>query len=452
MGNFESELRDMFDGAEFQPSEQVWAGVESALAQKKKKGIFMMWQTYGIAAAVVFFITAGMLYKNGYFQSTPGPVDNKPKLTQTEGSTTDSTSIQKPSSNSVSGQQLAGTTEGQEDETINLNANEPDAVDPTQLARIDNQVLVTDQLLTAQVNQTEVTESTLAVPVETNSLRLQLAVPKAYRQSIAATQARWLNSLGVDLSSLTADAEPAVMTPDFKGEQMLNGRLGNNSFNIATMPGNTESLSTQAVDSRFNAYSSINNEEEQALGSVSAGIGFATELSRRLQLNMSLRYTELRVRSSSNAYSEVNGVSYPIYLPLGYDPTNVNFIGRYNLTNTIQGLSVQPTLSYKMAQFGRFDVSVIGGVGVDYFFSYRVKGDLNFLSVRKANLNDSDFIKNFNLSGITGLGVNYRINPSLGLSADINYRYFVPTSSSDTQRRASVLGFGLSVNYFLKRD
>ena len=40
MGNFENELKDMFDGVEYKPSERVWAGVESALAQDKKKGIF----------------------------------------------------------------------------------------------------------------------------------------------------------------------------------------------------------------------------------------------------------------------------------------------------------------------------------------------------------------------------------------------------------------------------
>ncbi|MBO6761039.1 MAG: hypothetical protein JJ909_08725, partial [Roseivirga sp.] len=118
--------------------------------------------------------------------------------------------------------------------------------------------------------------------------------------------------------------------------------------------------------------------------------------------------------------------------------------------NTLQGLSVQPTLSYKVAQFGKFDVSVLGGVGFDYFFAYRVKGELNFLSVKKANLNDSDFIKKFNVSGITGLGLNYRLNEQFGLAADLNYRYFLPTGGGDNRRQSSVVGFGLGVNYFLQ--
>ena len=80
MGNFENELKDMFDGVEFQPSERVWAGVESALAQKKKKGIFFMWQTYGVAAAIGLFITAGVLFNNGFFSNQEDPQFVSPSI------------------------------------------------------------------------------------------------------------------------------------------------------------------------------------------------------------------------------------------------------------------------------------------------------------------------------------------------------------------------------------
>jgi len=464
MGNFENELRDMFDGVEFQPSERVWAGVESALAQKKKKGIFFMWQTYGVAAAIGLFITAGVLFNNGFFSNQEDP-SKQTQLTEKSGEDKISTdSLQRE--DGLNEQLLAKQGKGEnehseakadmpaEDKTL-LAANATNNSDvqlndsgiPTKSESLADQVQTLSAALTENASAEEVLIDTKITP------GLEMAQLKPYKPSLAATKAKWLRGLGVDESALAGMVNVAVESrPTFVAERMVNGRLGSNNFNISEPNNGTAlSLSALAEDARFSAMSNIINNQEETLGSISGGVGFSWELSRKLQLNSSIRYTEMRVKSSSNAYSEENGKSYPIYLPLGYDPDNVNFVGSYDLTNTMQGLSLQPTLSYKVARFGKFDISALAGVGFDYFFAYRVKGDLNFLSVKRANLNDSDFIRKFNISGISGLGVNYRINNQFGVGADLNYRYFLPAGASDNRRQSSVVGFGLGVNYFLNR-
>lgn len=478
MGNFENELKDMFDGVEFQPSERVWAGVESALAQKKKKRIFFMWQTYGVAAAIGLFITAGVLFNNGFFSNQEDPSKGT-QLTEKSGEekiSTDSLNRE----DGLNEQLLAKEGRGANEEPL-AKANVPEehkrlmaSATADEANGVLNSVITTSKDAEFFTDQGQTLSDALmdkgaseGLLIDSEmALNIDMSQPKPFQTSIAAAKAKWLLGLGVDESAMEGmlNRMPDLELNTFVAETMINGRLGSNNFNISSGGGSVPTnsigissgdvgnfLSAEAADRQFSANGYILNLEEQALGSLSAGGGFSIELSRKLQLNTSLRYSELRIKSSSNAYYVEGGESYPIYLPLGFDADNVNFVGAYNLTNTMQGLSLQPTLSYKVVRFGKFDVSVLAGVGFDYFFSYRVKGDLNFLSVLKANLNDSDFIRKFNLSGISGLGVNYRINDQFGLGVDLNYRYFVPTGATDGRRQSSVLGFGLGVNYFLNR-
>lgn len=450
MGNFESEMRDMFDGVEFQPSEKVWAGVEKALNEKKNKGIFFMWQTYGIAAAIALFITAGMLYTNGFFTNQPDPIQGTKQLTESEQQISTDT-LKTDDGN----QQLLAKDGQAEGKGSNTDIQEP--VDPSSSLMTANAAKESVDGESTLINESSLTELAEDVSLEElmvnldRSYDLERAISKPYQPSLAATKAKWLNRLGVDESALAAMIKVAESEPEFVGENSFNGRVGNNNFNISNTANGGQAMVAMAEDANFQALSNIENRPEETLGSLSAGLGFSFELSERLQLNTGLRYSELRVRTTSNAYSVENGESFPIYLPLGYDPDNVNFVGNYDLVNTLQGVSVQPTLSYKLARFGKFDVSVVGGAGVDYFFSYRLKGDLNFLSVRKANLNESDFIKKLNLSAISGIAVNYRLNNQFGVSADFNYRFFMPTGNTENRRKSSVVGFGLGVNYFLSK-
>ena len=460
MGNFESELRDMFDGVEFQPSEKVWAGVEKALNEKKKKGIFFMWQTYGIAAAIALFITAGMLYKNGFFTDQPTPVKGTQQLSEIESEQKISTDTLKQE-DGLNDQLLAGrASDSGKSESIDRSDAETDLLADHTIQNKKDELKQINLAGREQVLKPSVRAFSASKDVGENSIDelvesvilidLERAQIKPYQASLAAAKAKWLNRLGVDESALAAMIKVAEAEPKFSGENAFNGRLGNNNFNISD-PTSSSPLTARAEDANFQALSNIENRQEETQGSISAGLGFSLDLSERLKLNTSLRYSELRVKTTSNAYSVENGLSYPIYLPLGYDPDNVNFVGTYDLINRLQGLSLQPTLSYKVAKFGKFDVSLLGGIGLDYFFSYEIKGDLNFLSIKKADLNDSDYIKNFNLSTITGLGVNYRLNKQFGISADLNYRYFLPGGGGLEKRQSSVLGFGLGVNYFLQK-
>ena len=444
MGSFENDLKDMFDGVEYQPSEQVWAGVERAL-QQKKKGIFFMWQTYGVAAGLALLAAVGFLYQSGFFNQQTNPSINKQltELSKERNTVVDSlkTEEQIIYEQAIDSAQKVDLTNSQ----LTLMAQSNQTVKSDQLKEVPKTISVnaSNQSLLDKGKKEDI------LRFEDEILDFELARPKAYQYSLAANQAAWLLRLGVDPRDLKSVNPEFTAQTDTPRELSINGRLGNNSLNMTS---NADMLNAEGIqDAQFNALSDLNNREERALGAISLGTGVSMLISDRLILNASLRYTEFKSASTSNGYSIENGKSLPIYVPLGYDPDNVYFTGNYNLTNTLQGISIQPTLSYQVAKFGKFDLLLTGGFAVDYLFAYQVKGDLNFLSARKVDLSETSNFNEFNLSSVTGMGLNYRISQNFALGLDLNYRYFMPLSQASGRNKTSVIGFGLGLNYFLNR-
>lgn len=474
MSSFEKDIQSVFEGAEFQPSDRVWAGVEASLTAKKKKGIFFLWQTYGIAAGIAVVLSFGFLYNEGYFNGSEVlPTKDLSEAEETqkdanadedkvEGTTNDPQPEKDPINNSEENEQALRAD-------LNNSENEPnttsqtDLVDPTTSGRstlalqtkTNEPETVSEGIKDlAGIDRTMEIESATSESSLNSFSDLIIADLKPYRNSLAANILMWNAKLEMSSMETPSVASNFDEKPSFEGQRSLNGSLGNSVMNLsAGSSSNSMNVAELRDPSNFSSLNaSVESGEDQALGAISAGFGLTLDLNRKLSMNIGVRYAEFRFRNSSNAYSVENGVSLPVYAPLGFDPTNVFFVGEYELENTIQTMFLQTTFNYKLVSFGKFDVAMKAGIGIDYFLSYKVKGELNFLETRKVNPSESSFLNRTNISGITGLGINYRINSQFGLSGDISYRKFITTNPGDTNSEASsVVGFGISLNYFLNR-
>ncbi|OEK00622.1 hypothetical protein BFP97_03475 [Roseivirga sp. 4D4] len=473
MSNFENDIQNVFEGAEFQPSDRVWAGVEAALTAQKKKGIFFMWQTYGIAAGLAVIFTFGFLYNDGFFNNGPNvPVKELSKVEQEEDK---KANAEDPSNKTNQELEESGldtkTNQASKDdenektlESVNPGSidalKDPQSINDALQARVNQEKKETNGVSrdndNAVSNDLKLIDNTVALDVF-NSLVLAKAKSKPYRYSLASEILLFNAKMSLEPmkeTEILASNIPESKPNDFAGQQSINGSLGNSVLNLSSTGFSNSALSADLRDpNNFNTLSaSVESGEDQALGAISAGFGFTMDLSKRLSLNLGARYSEFRFRNTSNAYSVEDGRSLPIYAPIGFDASNVFFIGNYELENTVQSLFLQSTFSYKVLSFGNFDVALRAGVGVDYFLAYKIKGDLNFLETRKVNPSESDFLNRTNISGVSGLGLNYRLNNQFGISGDISYRRFITSQNSDVNSTpASVLGFGLSINYFLNR-
>ena len=481
MGDFEKDLKNAFEGVEFTPSERVWEGVQAGLAPKKKRAVFFMWQTYGIAAAIAFMLTMGFVFSDQLFKGAPDPI-NKTLTENTE----DDKSQKETSTNQPKG------------DTLNSKQLPPSALDPSQNA-------VADAQSPAESNTTSksavVTPKSAINPVQgegSNQLVAQenAAVPSAdvvdpvnaevlvgensieavsgrvqaeerfalYRaeirplpESIASLKFKWeMDHLVEPMELELKDASEWVASNDATRGTALNGSLGSGAFSPNSVIENAGIAQAEATfdDMRFDALSSVSNGSEQQLGSLSIGFGLGYELGKRWVFRTGLRYSQYRFASTSNAFSVENGQSLPIYAPAGFDNTEVLFVGTYDITNTLHSLAIPAQFGFRFLTLDRFSVAVNMGLAADFFISYSVKGDLNFLEKRSVDLGESNLFNRFNINVLTGIELNYQLNEKFALSGEIFLRQYVPISvKGDVAYNAtpSFIGFGLGVNYYLRK-
>ncbi len=445
MSELNDQLKDIFDNAEFVPSNRVWEGVEKALVKKKKnRGLFWMWQTYATAAAILFIGAFAFLFNQDGGQSgSTGSEGSKPKPQQLTEVAKDS--VQDKSND------LDELSKPEEIKVTTLADVKKEALEKEGGNAISSKDYVVNNSKPQILNEAE--KETILDESSTESFFIDLADLKAYRESLAsqiiAFNAR-MNFAPFQPDKTFTTELKIEEEPEIK-EFRVNGGLGTGSFNSGEAGFFAIGAESEANVQFSDALVEVQNGEEQVESVISVGAGVNLTVSKKLSLDAGLRLTNFRISSSSNAYSIENGASLPISATAPFDPEELIFVGDYNTTNTFQSVFLQTSLNYKVVSFGRFDLNSRIGVGLDYFFNYKLQGDLNFLSVRDVNLSQND-ISPFSLSLIPGVGINYRLNDQFGIGVDASYRRFFSNSEVSVNGGTSIFGFGFSLNYLLNRN
>lgn len=475
MGDFEKDLQNAFEGAEFTPSPQVWEGVKAGLAPKKKVGILYMWQTYGVAAAILFLLTMGFLFRDGFFTAS-GAGDAGTELSQT------------PKTDSASDANKSGLEGAAKDKTAKIDTVNTDHLkDNTESVKsiIDNKQLQARETKTRNsadltrkadsgnnamagvlpnadtpvnqspeeqmLNQLQAANKVL----QEEALSIYVLGPQDLRESMAALRLRWelenmVEPLKIDTANVIDPAEMLVAR-----RTSLSGSFGGGNFN-PNASSSTElalvgNLATDPLTGDFSLRSGEESEKQLSSLSIGGGIGF--ELGRKWILKTGLRYSQYRYASNSNAYSIEDGRTLPVYSNATAGLSQVRYAGEYELTNTIHSISVPVQMGYKLLDRNRFGVVINAGLGIDYFAKYTVKGDLNFLDTRSVDLGESDLLNRFNVNVLTGLELNYKLNEKFALSGEVFFRQYIPSlgeTTGITTATPSFFGFGLGLNYYLK--
>lgn len=475
MGDFEKDLRNAFEGAEFTPSPKVWDGVKAGLAPKKKAGVFYMWQTYGVAAAILFLFTMGFLFrdelftgkgtdepgtelarssqtdpKNGGNQSTatdpttqadPASVDSLKNGTQSTQSIINNRQLQASDRTTVSMQDLTKSA------TENTRYTEPLAVasvDRQHNESFENQLL--DQLQQAS-----------AVTVD-EQMSIGLSSPQDLQESIAELKLRWelenmVGPLEIDTTNVIDSSETLVA-----GRTSLSGSFGGGNFNPDSNFGGVDNVASQeniANDPNAGDFSvrSGSEESENQLGSISVGVGIGFEIGKRWILRTGLRYSQYRYATTANAYVDDVQV-LPVFNLRLASSSAVRYAGDYELVNTIHSISIPVQMGYKLLDRNRFGVVLNAGLGADYFTRYTIKGELNFLETTKVDLDESAFRNRLNINILTGVELNYKLNEKFALSGEVFFRQYIPSlgqTDGINEATPSFFGFGLGINYYLRR-
>jgi hypothetical protein len=474
MGDFEKDLQDAFEGAEFTPSPKVWDGVKAGLTPKKKVGIFYMWQTYGVAASILLMLTLGFLFRDELFGSgnVTGPSkaltenkkedpDNDPESSKAATKENDRENTGKEKIMNPEGTEVAGSTVNPNMQADNAAGNKASGLNNTGELK-PGSALTGEAIRTVPGQSFEeqvLRELEGARSVSDNApVEIYVLGPQDLAESMAALRIRWelknlVEPMELDTSNIAASPETMMAK-----RTSLSGSFGGGSFNPNGGSGSaTNALQENRVtnDPLVGAFNVQNGEESQKqLGSISIGGGINFELGPRWSFKTGLRYSQYRYATTSNAYTVEDGNNLPVYLNATYDLSQARYAGEYELTNTIHSISVPVQMGYKILDKERFALAVNGGLGIDYFINYTVKGDLSFLDARKVDLGETDYLNRFNVNVLAGLELSYMLNDKLALSGEMFFRQYIP-SLEETDGTAtatpSFFGFGLGINYYLRK-
>lgn len=472
MGDFEKDLQNAFEGAEFTPSPQVWDGVKAGLAPKKKAGVFYMWQTYGVAAAILFLFTMGFLFRDELLGTggtdVPGTElantsENDPEKSSTSSAAdktakTDPASVDSLKNDTQSIPSLIKNKQPQARDTRTVNIeelnkdkrNEGQATLPTALKVANQQSAGFEEQLLDQL------QAANDLPID-EAYDFDVLTLRDLQESIAALRLRW--ELKNMVAPMEIDTTNIIDTPEtlMASRTSLSGSFGGGNFNPNS--GSNDELALQEnivsdpLAGDFSVRSSTEESEEQ-LGSISIGAGIGFEIGKKWILKTGLRYSQYRYASTSNAYSVEDGQPQPVFNNRFLSASQVRYAGDYELTNTIHSISIPLQMGYKLVDGNRFGVLLNAGLGADYFVRYTVKGELNFLETTKVDLDESQFPSRLNVNVLTGLELNYKLNEKFALSGELFFRQYIPSlgeTDGISTATPSFLGFGLGLNYFLKR-
>jgi hypothetical protein len=464
MSNFEDDLKNIFDGAEFAPSDQLWTGIEGALKAKKKKGILLYWQTYGVAAALALIVTFAFLFNNepkDEVKPSAAPLTqlkDKPEEQKAQAKpdsvidmvdkSLDSNDLDKNQASIVKKEEVLDHTKSDRpnlvDQKLMASTNDDKGIKP----ELDNEGITSSELIILNPD---------LVPEQIKTNQFASIILPQLPASISIIKARWEAKHLVE--PMMIEIPSALFAEDnFERLMSLNGGIGSSSFNP-----NASGTSSQFSVAEFrndalglgssSVQADVSNGDNQQLGSFAVGAGVGFELNPRWSLIMSARYSEYRFANESNAYSTEGQRSLPIYIPAGFNG-DITLVPTYQLTNSLTSITLPVQTAYKVLDLGRFDLDVKAGLSFDYFLSYKIKGDLPFLSTRKLDFSNSSLFKRFNLGSTGGVGLNYKLNEQWGLSADLFARKYIGAlkEEGNYQSRPFVYGFSFNLRYFLRKE
>lgn len=479
MGDFEKDLQNAFEGAEFTPSPKVWDGVKAGLAPKKKVGIFYMWQTYGVAASILLMLTLGFLFRDELFGSgnVTSPVkpltENRKQRSDIDPESSEAgineNSRDKPDDEKTADSEKKGVQRSTANPNLQVdNGLINNASGLTNAAELKSGSAPTAESMqvsagTGQDNSLE--ERVLrqlegARHVSDNaSGEIYVLGLQDLAESMAALRLRWelknlVEPMELDTGNVAASPETLMAK-----RTSLSGSFGGGSFSPNGGSGTAAASALQenrvTNDPLVGSFNVQNGEESQKqLGSISIGGGINFELGPKWSFKTGLRYSQYRYVTTSNAYTVEDGSNLPVYLNATYDLAQARYAGEYELTNTIHSLSVPVQMGYKVLDKERFALAVNGGLGIDYFINYTVKGDLSFLDARKVDLGETDYLNRFNVNVLAGLELSYMLNDKLALSGEVFYRQYIPSlgeTDGTPTATPSFFGLGLGINYYLRK-
>lgn len=439
-GAFETAFQKRFEGAEIQPAEGLWDGIEAAIANDEvaryKRGIaYYRW----IAAAGILLI-AGLLGYLGYdSRSTPNIAQDTESIEQPLDYSTpdDAPEVSGKVMETTPAEIKEFTTEGRTAATTEANdAGKTSTLNDQLSVKAAQQYLVSSEqpVSTMQQDMAGISGFGDVKPIASasDSLEETIDVPDL-PESVA----------GVPIYPTTRKSEETVL---WAGLNMAPGYFDPN-------------YSRQSLQSASPGYqggtNNLSSQEDHNAGlSMAVGLEMGMHLSGRWQLSSGIQYLNNNVQSTTNLVLN-NRTPVLSSNAESFDSDQLNNNAAYaptDLDNTFQFISIPLQAGYMLVD-SRVKLQLNAGVSSDVFLKNKITAvDRSLESVTINSGSDAPF-RSVYFNGLIGAQASYEFLPRYMITLEPRYKMalseFTKSNYAFTSMPSS-FGIGVGVKYVFK--
>jgi hypothetical protein len=460
---FESQWSVAFDGAEMQPSPQVWKNIDGALANQQvgfyKKRVF--WYQMLTAASLVLALgLAFIFFLND--KSTNGVLANNKILSQESIAKSDKSDPSDLGEVVTIDESNTNTTDFVASEKADMSSNSSLVSNGTTIAskgdanisrKSDNSIGSKNQsLLVAMENESDKDSKTalvLPVVIETTSSEINtsnekraidsfisMISAKSYPSSTevsAGVLPEFFYKIPVyKIQEVVIDPEKIESSGLWAGVNMSSGTFDPNysqSESFPTLQLREANFIGAAVGDPGEKVKPLEEESESGV-SFTVGVEIGKRIAPRWILQSGFQYGTYDVNSKTNQFFK-DGVSdskFPVSFQnqetlFGQD--NLNFFNdEISIRNRFRMVSIPVKAGYIVLD-KKFNVILNGGLSADFYIGNTLSSNDENVGEYKIDAGDSSPYRSTNLSALSGVQFGYKVGDNIYLSLEPNYRAFI---------------------------
>jgi hypothetical protein len=454
---FNESISRKFAGAEVQPGNNVWEGIEAELLKQDNKRMQKKTAFYRNVAAAVIFVALISIYFNlqdltftSTEDSTFAPVNIDSQNDQKFVSDND-VLLKRPDIFTDSEDGSIGP-ERMGNENKGLAAFNNTEEENFKSEKIQNSEEIfyrySDRELMASIAKAE-----SIVPSDFALTKLDIQVEKVSYFAVSTldkpkegSNISWNTNVNIGSGNFNPNSE-ITETPFFSTASTLN-----NAGTAARTVGDNTSFNG---NQERTAVEDLSSAPMKGNTSFTFGLNFGVVLNEKWNIKSGLQYGAFRSSSSSSTVLRDRNSDelYPFHgassLPEISDGRVINFTSEYELYNDLQILTIPLMVSYKIID-RKFDVSVVAGLSADFIIRNNIKAGSDQINEINFDVKDRKSYNDLFASSIAGVEISYPFADKYAISLMPTYKRAlsnVTTDAATFDSTPAFMGLNMSLAY-----
>lgn len=493
---FLNQWRDVFDKAEMQPPDNLWDRIEDELDKDEKKTVFIWWKNpfliSGIAASLLLMLSWVVLKNQSVDIQENSSEEAQVATTKVLPSGNDLR--EKSSKNNENTKNLAILSEKSQTKVSKAkNNNRSVGVQSSGLAMYKNQnewsrIAVQEpsqQAIKTQATEPVATQSVIASLDPTTNVnqenetidKIKTIDFELYNSRFTFNRKKLFVDFPIEEQEVVAKNDKATwfgiqsgiapFNPNFQSDGFSTLALSeskkfvsdDSNYEVQVEPpvgvngGGTGIAELPSGDKSFNVASSQPIQRFNSGRAINVGFRVGKQLSKRIAFESGLRYLQGNSTFNTNVYSFNNQTGeaksfFANYLDPNLSLNNTIIASEQQLSNNYDFLMLPLQLVYQIPIANKFQADVVAGFSTDILLTNTIAGVKSTFDFSEEK---TSLYRNFNMSGLAGVRINYLFTPKWQISFGGNWQQSafstLKPNAANISIRPHLMGLTYGLNY-----